>query len=59
MKEIQEIFSKKKMLEYCYDRKMQEFFELNLGSMTMQEDKRKLLELRRYVIYTKDEKVKI
>jgi hypothetical protein len=38
---------------------MQEFFELKLGNMTMEEYERKFLELLRYVDFIKDEKVKI
>jgi len=39
---------------------MQDFFELNIGSMTMYIDyKRKFLELLRYVNFIRDEKVKI
>jgi hypothetical protein len=38
---------------------MQEFFELKLGSMTMEEYEKKFLELLRYVGFIKDEKVKI
>jgi hypothetical protein len=38
---------------------MQEFFELKLGSMTMEEYENKFLELLRYVGFIKEEKVKI
>jgi hypothetical protein len=38
---------------------MQEFFELKLGNMTMEEYEKKFLELLRYVDFIKDEKVKI
>jgi hypothetical protein len=38
---------------------MQEFFELKLGNMTMEEYEKKFLELLRYVSYIKDEKEKI
>jgi hypothetical protein len=38
---------------------MQEFFEIKLGSMTMDEYERIFLELLRYVGIIKDEKVKI
>jgi hypothetical protein len=38
---------------------MQEFFELKLGNMTMEEYEKKFLELVRYVGFIKDEKVKI
>ena len=42
--------------EHYYDRKIQEFFELKLGNMTMEEYERKFLEFLRYVDYIKDEK---
>jgi hypothetical protein len=38
---------------------MQEFFELKLGNMTMEEYEKKFLELLRYVGFIKREKVKI
>jgi len=38
---------------------MQEFFELKLGNMTMQEYEKNFLELLRYVDFIRDEKVKI
>jgi hypothetical protein len=38
---------------------MQYFFEIQLGSMTMEEYKNKLLGLFKYVGFIKDEKVKI
>jgi hypothetical protein len=38
---------------------MQEFFELKLGNMTMEEYERKFLEFMRYVDFIRDEKVKI
>ena len=38
---------------------MQEFFELRLGSMTMEEYEKKFLGLLKYVGFINDEKVKI
>jgi hypothetical protein len=38
---------------------MKELFELNLGSMTIDEYERRFLELLRYVCFIKDEQVKI
>jgi len=38
---------------------MQEFFDIKLGSMTMEEYEKKLLDMLRYVDFIKDEKVKI
>ena len=40
-------------------RKMQEFFELSLGSMTMVEYEKKFLGLLKYVGFINDEKVKV
>jgi hypothetical protein len=37
---------------------MQEFFELKLGNMTMEEYEKKFLEILRYVGYIRDDKVK-
>ena len=38
---------------------MQEFFDLRLGNMTMDEYVKKFLDLMRYVTYINEEKVKI
>ena len=38
---------------------MKEFFELNLGSMMINEYERRFLELLKYIAFIKDEKVKI
>jgi hypothetical protein len=38
---------------------MKEFFELKLGSMTMDEYEKRFFELLKYVDFIKDEKVKI
>jgi hypothetical protein len=38
---------------------MKEFFEIKLGSMTMDECERRFFELLKYVDFIKDEKVKI
>jgi hypothetical protein len=38
---------------------MKDFFELNLGNMTMDEYERRFLEILIYVSFIKDEKVKI
>jgi hypothetical protein len=59
MEVVQKYFQKKYLSEKYYDKKMQEFFELKLGSMTMDEYERRFLELLRYVGFIKDEKVKI
>ena len=38
---------------------MQEFFDLKMGSLTMEEYVKKFLDLMRYVYCIKDEKIKI
>jgi hypothetical protein len=42
-----------------YDKKINELFELKLGSMTTNEYERRFLELLKYVFFIKDESVKI
>jgi hypothetical protein len=58
-KEFKRYFEKKYLTKRYYDRKMKEFFELKLGSMTIDEYERNLLELLKYVPFIKDEAVKI
>jgi hypothetical protein len=45
--------------EHYYEKKMKEFFELKLGTMAMEEYKKRFFELFKYVDFIKDEKVKI
>jgi len=52
-------FQEKYLSENYYERKMKEFFELKLGSMTMHEYEKRLLELLNYEDFIKDKKVKI
>jgi hypothetical protein len=52
-------FQQQYLLEHYCDKKMQDFFELKLGNMTMEEYDNNFLELTRYVGFIKDEKVKI
>jgi hypothetical protein len=47
------------LFEHYYERKMKEFFELKLGSMTMDEYEKGLFESLKYVDFIKDEKVEI
>ena len=49
------------MFEHYYEKKMKEFFELKLGSMTMDsyEYEKRFFELLKYVGFIKGEKVKI
>ena len=59
MEVIQELLAKKYLSEHYYNKKMEEFFELKLGNMSMDESKNKFLELLRYVGFIKEEKVNI
>ena len=47
------------MTKRYYDKKIKEFFELKLGSMTIDEYERRFLELLKYVSFIKEETVKI
>jgi hypothetical protein len=58
-REFKKYFEKKYLTKRYYDRKMKEFFELKLGSMTIDEYERSFLELLKYVPFIKDEAVKI
>jgi hypothetical protein len=58
-KEFKRYFEKKYLTKRYYDRKMREFFELKLGSMTIDEYERSFLELLKYVPFIKDKAVKI
>jgi hypothetical protein len=58
-KEFKGYFKKKYMTKRYYYIMMKEFFELKLGSMTIDEYERSFLELLKYVPFIKDEAVKI
>jgi hypothetical protein len=58
-REFKRHFEKKYLTKNYYDKKMKEFFELKLGSMSIDEYERRLLELLKYVPFIKDETVKI
>jgi hypothetical protein len=58
-REFKRYFQKKYLTKWYYDRKMKEFFELKLGSMTIDEYERRFLELLKYVPFIKDEQVNI
>jgi N-glycosylase/DNA lyase len=58
-REFKKYFEKKYLTKIYYDKKMKEFFELKLGSMTIDEYERRLLELIKYVSFIKDDIVKI
>ena len=57
--EFSNYFKEKYLVEDYYEGKMQEFFELKLGPMTMDEYENKFSELLKYVDFIKDEKVNI
>jgi hypothetical protein len=58
-REFKKYFEKKYLTKRYYDKKMKEFFELKLGSMTIDEYERRFLELLKYVSFIKDETIKI
>jgi hypothetical protein len=58
-KQFKKYFQKEYLSEHLYENKMQELFELRLGSMTMTEYEKRFLGLLKYVGFIKDEKVKI
>ena len=58
-KEFKKYLEKKYLTKRYYDRKMKEFFELKLVSMSIDEYERRFLELMKYVPFIKDETVKI
>jgi hypothetical protein len=53
--EFKKYFGNKYLTKRYYDKKMKELFELNLGSMTINEYERRFLELLKYVSFIKDE----
>ena len=58
-KQFQKYLKQKYLSDQYYDDKIQEFHELRLGQQIMEEYANTFLELLRYVIYIKYEKVKI
>jgi hypothetical protein len=58
-REFKKYFEKKYLTKRYYNKKMKVFFELNLGSMTIDEYERRFLELLKNVSFIKDEIVKI
>lgn len=58
-RQLKKYFQHKYLSGHYYDRKIQEFFELKLGNMTMEKYERFFWELLRYVDYIKNEKSKI
>ena len=58
-KQFKTYFQKEYLSKNFYDKKMEEFFELRLGSMTMAEYENTFLGLLKYVGFIKDGKVKL
>jgi hypothetical protein len=58
-KQFKKHFQEKCLSKHYYDKKMHDFFELKLGSMTIDEYEMKFLYFLRYVGFIKDDKVKI
>jgi uncharacterized protein with NRDE domain len=58
-KQFNKYFHQQYLSKEYYDKNMQEFFELKLGNMTMNEYEKIFLEHIRYVTLIRDEKVKI
>ena len=56
---FRKIFQEKYMLERFFDRKVKEFHELCMGSMTMDAFIKRFIDLLHYVPYIKEVKVKI
>jgi hypothetical protein len=58
-REFKRHVQRKYLTKRYYDKKMKEFFELKLGSMSIDEYERRFLELLKYVPFIKDETIKI
>jgi len=57
--DFKKYFKKKYLSEIYYERKIKEFFESQLGQMTMDDLINKFMELLRFVPYIREDKVKI
>jgi hypothetical protein len=58
-KQFKKYFQQQYLSNKYHDKKMQDFFELKLGNMTMDEYEKKFLQILRYVRFIRDEKVEI
>jgi hypothetical protein len=58
-REFKRYFQRKYLTKRYYDKKMKKFFELKLGSMTIDDYERRFLELLKYISFIKDEQAKI
>ena len=56
-REFKKYFEKKYLTKRYYDKKIKELFELTLGSMTIDEYERRILELLKYVSFSQDSEV--
>jgi hypothetical protein len=54
-REFKKYFEKKYLTKRYYEKKIKYFFELKIGSMTIDEYERRFLELLKYVSFIKDE----
>ena len=58
-KQFKKYFKQKYLSDKYYDDKIKDFHELIFGQLTMEEYANKFLDLLRYAIYNRDDKVKI
>jgi hypothetical protein len=58
-KEFKKHFEKKYLTKRYYDKKMKDFFELKLGSMTIDKYERRFLEFLKFISFIKDETMNI
>jgi hypothetical protein len=58
-KKFKKYFQKDYLSDHFYDKKMQEFFELWMGSMAIEKYEKDLLGLLKYVVFINDKKVKM
>jgi hypothetical protein len=58
-REFKKYFENKYLTKRYYDKKMKDFIEIKLGSMTIDEYERRFLELMKYVSFIKDDITKI
>jgi hypothetical protein len=58
-RQFKEYFQEKYLSEHYYEKKMKDFFEIRLGTMTMEEYEKRFFELLKYFDFIEDEKFKI
>jgi hypothetical protein len=59
LREFKRHFEKKYLTKSYYDKKMKDFFEIKLGSMSIDEYEKIFLDLLKYVPFIKDDTIKI